>query len=130
MTGHRCLPVSFIVPLLVAGCGPPHEETIRQRAELLIGHLVDENYEACVELTDPDFVRQRGTDGTTMAYRLLGGFVKLGNITRDRVRIEQITVAEDAATATAELSLRAGDTWKPLKLLKWRRVDGQWYVEF
>jgi len=97
---------------------------------LLIGHLVDENYEACVELTDPEFVRQKGIDGTKMAYRILGAFVKLGNITRDRVRIDQITVAEDAATATAELSLRIGDTRKPLKPLKWRRVDGQWYVEF
>ena len=52
----------FLLPLLslrllIVGCGPPHEETIRQRAELLVGHLVDENYEACVELTDPDFVR-------------------------------------------------------------------------
>ena len=129
MTGRHCLPLLFILPLLVAGCGPPHEETIHQRAELLIGHLVDEDYEACVELTDPDFVRQRGTDGTKMAYRLLGGFVKLGSITRDRVRIDQITVAEDAATATAGLSLRVGDTWKSLKPLKWRRVEGQWYVE-
>jgi len=52
----------LIVLLLATGCGPPHEETIRQRAELLIGHLVDENYEACVELTDPEFVRQKGID--------------------------------------------------------------------
>ncbi|MDY0165727.1 MAG: hypothetical protein RBS80_04240 [Thermoguttaceae bacterium] len=126
-------PSSFaplIVLLFAAGCGPPHEETIRQRAELLIGHLIDENYEACVELTDPEFVRQKGTDGTQMAYRMLGAFVKLGSITRDRVRIEQITVADDAATATVGLSLRAGDTWKSIQPLKWRRVDGQWYMEF
>ncbi len=129
MTGRHCLPVLFILSLVVAGCGPPHEETIRQRAELLIGYLVEEDYEACVELTDPEFVRQRGTDGTKMAYRILGGFVKLGSITRDRVRIERITITEDAATATTDLSLRMGDTWKPLQPLKWRRVDGQWYVE-
>ena len=130
MKRGRLLPFLFFVPLFAAGCGPPHEETIRQRAELLVGHLVDEKYEACVELTDPDVVRQKGTDGTTMAYRIMGAFVKLGSITRDRVRIERITVAEDAATATAELSLRIGDTWKPLQPLKWHRVEGQWYVEF
>ncbi len=108
---------------------PSHEERIRPRAELLIGYLVDENYEACVEMTDPAIVRQRGVAGTKIAYQLMGAFVKLGSITRDRVRIDAITVADDAATATAGLSLRTGDIWKPLQPLKWRRVQEQWYLE-
>ncbi len=128
MNGRFLLVAVLSLPAI--GCGPSHEETILERSELLIGHLVDQNYAACVELTDPDFVRQKGTDGTQMAFRLMGVFVKLGNITHDRVRIERVTVAKDANTATADVSVLAGDTWRPLQPLKWRRVAGEWYVEF
>jgi hypothetical protein len=130
MKRGRLLLILFLL-LLTTGCGPSHEEMIRQRAELLIAHLVDEDYEACIELTDPEFVQRKGTDGTKVAYQVLGVFVKLGNITRDSVRIDQITIAEDATTATADLSLQIGDTWRPLQQpLKWQRVEGQWYMEF
>ncbi len=129
---NRCclLLLPLGVSLLAAGCGPAHEETIRRRAELLVGHLVDENYDACVELTDPEFVRRKGIDGTKTAYRILGAFAKLGNLTRDRVKIERVSVAEDGTRATVDLSLLSGDTWRPVQPLKWRRVEGQWYVEF
>ena len=42
MKRGRLFPFLCFVPLLVAGCGPPHEETIRQRSELLVGYLIDE----------------------------------------------------------------------------------------
>ncbi len=121
---------AVVLSLVAAGCGPSHEETIRQRSELLIGYLVDQDYAACVELTDPDFVRQKGTDGTQMAFRVMGVFVQLGNITHDRVRIERITVAEDATRGSAEIRVLTGSTWRALQPLKWRRVEGQWYIEF
>ena len=33
-------------------------------------------------------------------------------------KIDRITITDDAAKATAELSLRMGDTWNPLQPLK------------
>ena len=49
-----------VTAMLLSGCGPSHEEVLRERARQFAVGLVQENYEACIQLTDPRFVQQKG----------------------------------------------------------------------
>jgi hypothetical protein len=60
----------------------------------------------------------------------LGFFVKLGKLTGEDVRIEEIRVADDALTAAVNLSIRIGGEWKRMDPQTWARVEGEWYITF
>jgi hypothetical protein len=116
--------------LIIAGCGPRHEDVVRGRARELITLLLQENYGSCAELTDPGFIRQHGTEGAKLRFRIMGAFAKIGNITEEKVRIDAVTVDSDSKTATVGISILTGEEWKPLDPQRWVRVDGNWYVTF
>ena len=122
----------ILLPALVAcvGCSPNHEANVRERARQLIALLLQENYEACAELTDPAFIRQHGINGAKLRFGIIGAFAKLGNITEEKVRIDTIAVGSEADTATVNLSLQNGDEWKPIDPQRWVRVEGEWYITF
>jgi hypothetical protein len=117
--------------LPAAGCArPDYEGAVLRRAETLVGHLFREEWDACVDMTDPVFVRAQGRDRVKFRFQLILGISKLGQLTQEDVRIDQVVVSEDAQTARAGLSVRQGEEWKPLDPLRWVRVEDTWYFTF
>lgn len=116
----------LIIPFLLVGCGNP-QETIRRRAQELIRHLAQENYDACVKLSDPRFVAQKGIEGTRLRFQILGAiFVKFGKLTEADVRIDNVTVNGDRATV--QLSIQRQGAWRPQNAQQWVKVSGEWYL--
>jgi hypothetical protein len=118
----------LLLSLACAACSPNHEANVRERARQLIVHLLQEDYAACAELADPDFVRQYGLKGAEIRFRILGAFAKLGNVTEDRVKIDTITVDSEANTATVNIQVQFGEEWKPIDSQRWVRKDNEWYL--
>ena len=120
--------VLLLVSLACVGCSPDHETNVRERAELFADHLLQEDYTACAELADPAFIRQHGINGAELRFRIIGAFAKIGNITREKVRVDTITVNSEADTATVNINIQSGDEWKPIDSQRWVLVDGEWYI--
>jgi len=115
----------------LAGCAKPdHEKAIRQRAQELIGFMCADDVEGCVRLTDPLFVRAQGTEGVKLRFKLLNAIVKLGKLGPDKVRIDQVAVAQDAKSAQVTISVLADKQWKSLQPTRWVLSDGKWYLAF
>jgi hypothetical protein len=107
-----------------------HRTVIRERAGSLIRHLRHNELDACVDLTDPSYVRQHGANVLKLRFGLLAGLMKVSRIGDDDVRIDEITFGPDYKTAQAHWSLRSGGEWKAQEPSRWVRVDGKWYLTF
>lgn len=118
----------LLVSLACAGCSPNHEANVRERAGQFVDRLLQEDYTACAELTDPAFIRQHGIQGAEIRYRVIGAFAKIGNITAEKVRVGTISVDTESDSATVDINLQAGDEWKPIESQRWVLVDGEWYI--
>jgi hypothetical protein len=92
--------------------------------------LLQDDYAACAELTDPAFIQQYGLKGAEIHFRVIGAVVKIGNITQDKVRIDTVTIDSEAKSATVNISIQTGDEWKPINSQRWVRVEDQWYIAF
>jgi hypothetical protein len=119
----------LLLPALLAlvGCGPNHEANVRERAQQFVVLLLQEDYEACAEMTDPAFIRQHGINGAKLRFMIIGAFTKVGNITEEKVSFGEITVDSETNSATVNVSIQAGDEWKPIQPLRWVLVEGEWY---
>jgi hypothetical protein len=125
------LPLTLLFVLLAgAGCSPNHEANVRTRAQQLIVRLLQDDYAACAELTDPAFIQQYGLKGAEVHFRVIGAVVKIGNITQDKVRIDTVTIDSEAKSATVNISIQTGDEWKPINSQRWVHVEDQWYIAF
>ena len=125
-------PASLLsLSLCLVGCGKArHESAVRERAQQLIEHLCRGETDVCLAYADPVYVRAQGTNGTKIAFGIMGALLKLGQHTKDTVRIDEVTVADDCKTATVRISLSDKGQWKSLNPSKWVRADGQWYITF
>ncbi len=107
-----------------------HWKVIGERAASLVRHLRHDELDACVDLTDPNYVRQHGANAVKIRFGVIAGLMKLGRISDDDVRIDDITFGPDYKTAQVHWSVRAGRDWKAEDPSRWVRVDGKWYVTF
>jgi hypothetical protein len=129
-------PVSKVLSLIIlglclAGCGKARQErAVRERAQLLVGHLCRGEMDACVEFADPIYVRAQGSGKVKFTFGIMGTLLKLGKHTEDTVRIDEVSLGSDGKTASVRISLLADGQWKPLDPSKWVRSDGQWYITF
>jgi hypothetical protein len=125
------LVAGWVTAVLFGGCvRPDHESAVRERAEALVGHLFREDFGACLEMTDPVYVRAQGTDKVKFRFKLLLGLSKLGQLGRADVRIQEVNVAPDSRTAAVYLGVRSDGEWKPLEPTRWVRDGGTWYFTF
>jgi hypothetical protein len=125
------LPLTLLLVLLAgAGCSPNHEANVRTRAQQLIVRLLQDDYAACAELTDPAFIQQYGLKGAEFRFFAMGAVVRIGNITQDKVRIDTVTIDSEANSATVNISIQTGDEWKPINSQRWVHVEDQWYIAF
>lgn len=122
-----CTLILFVGPL-ISGCGPGDPTpTIRARFQQMAGYLCTDNVDACVTLADPIYVRAQGTEKVKFQLKLLAGLIKLGKLTEQDIRVDQINVAEDGKTAQVQFSLQSNGEWKSQNPSNWVLSDGQWY---
>jgi|GEM_PF-1728798 len=123
-----------LLALSLTGCEKfkksKYENEIRQRFAKLSQALVDGNYDACVQFTDPAFVRAKGTEGTKILYKVIGGVVQLANLKTNDIRVDSISFSDDLQSAQVQTSHLVKGEWKPQKPYKWVHVQGQWYISF
>ena len=117
-----------------AGCGPKapdaaaHDQAIRARYAEFIKVLCAENYAACVALTDPTVVQDKGAETVTGAYKLLGGLIKTANVKEKDVRIDGVAFNADFTTVQVQTSLSLKGEWKKQTPSQWIRSHGQWFL--
>ncbi len=104
-----------------------HERSVHDRAEEFLQCLVDDDLERCVELTDPDFVREQGEFATKTQLGFLMLLADAVEFTTDRVQLGDVELSEDHQTATIDVSAQRKGVSTPATAWKWVRVDGEWY---
>lgn len=122
--------VLVLASCLITGCSQQarQEQNLRARYAALANALCQGDYAACVQLTNPEIVKAKGTDLVLGFWKLAGGLVKLGNLTTNDVRIDALSFNADFTTAELQTSYRFKGEWKPQKPSHWIRQDGRWYV--
>jgi len=121
--------ISLLVPLVtLVGCGPNHEAKIRERVTQLAVYSCSNDLDGCVQITDPVFVRSQGVAAVKARYKLLNAFVRLGQLTPDKIRIDSIEVAENGKSAQVGISFMVDDEWRKRDPARWVYHEGQWYV--
>jgi len=118
-----------VLAIATTGCGgPDHKAALQDKFQQLVGHLCQDNLEACTSMVDPVYVRAQGTNGVKVQLKVLIGLMKLGKITPNDVRIDEIVVAEDAKTAEVRFSLQSNGAWQASRPSRWVYSEGQWYL--
>jgi len=115
------------VPFLWPGY---HKKAITERVTALVDHLRHDEMEGCVALTDPVFLRQHGESGAKFHFQIMSGFMWLGKLKQEDIRIDEITLGSDSKSAQVKVSVRTSGRWKSLDPYRWVRVDGKWYITF
>lgn len=117
---------------ILAGCGEmqksKHEKALQQRYHDLAVRLCQGDFEGCVQFTNPEIVKAKGTEMMAGFYRVIGALVKLGKLTPEDLRIDAISFDEGFNHADMKTSHKLKGGWKSQNPLKWLRLDGQWYL--
>jgi hypothetical protein len=107
-----------------------HKKAITDRTTTLVDDLVQDNMPGCLALADPAYLRQHGENAAKIHFGIMRGFMKVGNVKQDDVRIDDVTLGSDQKTAQVKVSIRVAGQWKALDPYRWTRVDGKWYLTF
>jgi hypothetical protein len=119
---------------LGTGCGkkPPataaDDTALRNRHAEFVKALFTEDFEACARMSDPNVIQARGADTVKGVYQLLGGLIKAAKLQVEDVRIDGVTLSEDAAAAQVRTSNRENGEWKEQAPSQWIRRDSQWFL--
>jgi hypothetical protein len=104
------------------------DKALRKRHAEFIKALFTEDFEACVRMSDPTVIQARGADTVKGVYQLLGGLIKAAKLQVEDVRIDGVTINEDATAAQVRTSNRENGEWKEQAPSQWIRRDSQWFL--
>ncbi len=120
-----------VATLLLAGCSPTkeqHEKALGLRAVELHKHVVKEEWDACLKMSDPDVIAKKGTEIITGLFKIMNGLQKFGKIGEEDYRVDEVVLAPDFKTAAVKGSNRINNAWQPAQDAKWVLVGGKWCI--
>lgn len=118
----------LLLLLLASGCSVDQTPVVKGRAQQFVNAFFDKDYDACANMIAPSKIKQMGTDGAKTRLQFLAGVMNLGNITADKVRIDEVIVSEDRTTADVKVSVNVNDVWKSIDPQRWIVEEGDWYL--
>lgn len=124
-TAITCL---AIFAVLSAGCTVDQKPIVQARVKQYFTKFLQEDYEGCAKMLSPATIDRIGREGAIARLKLLSIIAKVGNITENDFRIDEVTVSPDNKTATTKVSVRANGEWRSIATQKWVNEAGVWYM--
>jgi len=104
-----------------------HKRVVRERATEFVDYLGKNELDKCVEMTDPEYVRQNGVVAVKLGFGVFHLLAKAATLSQDDVQLSEVRLSDDNQTAEIDISLRIGGQWQYQKPWHWVRVEDQWY---